>query len=76
MIQKIVQENVQENMTATYEQISQVAAKNIMDAREDGPFLSKEELKVRARLNKNVMETLEESGCLKGLEESNQISFI
>ncbi|MBO5136338.1 MAG: PolC-type DNA polymerase III [Clostridia bacterium] len=60
----------------SFQGMGDAAAKNIMDAREDGPFLSKEELKVRAKLNKNVMETLEESGCLKGLEESNQISFI
>ena len=32
---EIVQENVQENMTATYEQISQEEAKNIMDAESD-----------------------------------------
>lgn len=52
------------------------AAENIVKARESGePFLSIEDLKNRASLNKAVVEILREEGCLEGLQETNQLSF-
>ncbi|MGN7283640.1 PolC-type DNA polymerase III [Shouchella rhizosphaerae] len=51
------------------------AALNIVKARENGHFLSKEDLQQRARLTKTVVENLSEHGCLEGLPESNQLSL-
>ncbi|MEW8977279.1 MAG: PolC-type DNA polymerase III [Symbiobacterium sp.] len=51
------------------------AAQAIVEARAQGEFHSKEDLKNRARLNKAVMELLENHGCLKGLPEGNQLVF-
>lgn len=52
------------------------AAENIVKARESGErFLSIEDLKNRASLNKGVIETLREEGCLEGMQETNQLSF-
>lgn len=51
------------------------AAINIVKAREDGEFLSKEDLQKRAKLSKTVVELLEKHGCLEGLPEANQLSL-
>lgn len=51
------------------------AAQNIVEARESGEFLSIDELRIRAKISKAVIEILQENGCLKGMPESNQISF-
>ena len=53
----------------------ETAAKNIVETREDYEFLSIEDLKKRAKLSSTVMQKLEESGCLAGLSQSNQISL-
>lgn len=51
------------------------AAINIVKAREEQPFLSKEDLQERAKVTKTVIEALEEHGCLDDLPESNQLSL-
>lgn len=51
------------------------AAQAIVDARADGEFVSIEDLKNRARLNKSVIELLINHGCLKGMPEGNQLVF-
>ena len=51
------------------------AALSLAKAREDGTFLSQEELKSRAGLNKSVMETLVNCGCLSDMPETSQLSF-
>lgn len=51
------------------------AALAIVEARAQGEFHSKEDLKNRARLNKSVMELLENHGCLQGMPEGNQLVF-
>jgi DNA polymerase-3 subunit alpha (Gram-positive type) len=55
--------------------VGTAAAESIMEARKDGPFVSREDLKNRAKVNKSVMETLAENGCLDGLPETSQISL-
>ena len=37
--------------------------------------MSVEDLKISAGINKNVVETLREEGCLAGWSESNQLSL-
>ncbi|WP_026675841.1 PolC-type DNA polymerase III [Fictibacillus gelatini] len=51
------------------------AALNIVKAREEGEFLSKEDLQQRARLSKTIVEYLDDHGCLAGLPEANQLSL-
>lgn len=57
------------------EGVGENAAKNIAVAREGRPFLSKEDLRLRSKVSKTVIETLDKHGCLKGLPESNQLSL-
>lgn len=51
------------------------AAKSIVEARKDGEFISKEDLRIRAKVSKTVIEILTNHGCLDGLQETNQISL-
>ncbi len=50
-------------------------AKQIVEARKDGEFLSKEDLQQRGRVSKTVIGHMEELGCLEGMPESNQLSL-
>ncbi|WP_461204425.1 PolC-type DNA polymerase III [Clostridium sp. DL1XJH146] len=49
------------------------AAKGISAARKDGEFISKEDLRLRSKATKSVIETLSNHGCLNGLPETNQL---
>ncbi|KMK77248.1 PolC-type DNA polymerase III [Alkalihalobacillus pseudalcaliphilus] len=51
------------------------AAINIVKAREEREFLSKEDLQQRSKLTKTVLESLDDHGCLEGLPDSNQLSL-
>lgn len=51
------------------------AALGIVKAREEGEFLSKEDLHERSKISKTVLEYLEQHGCLDGMEEKNQLSL-
>ncbi|MGP4080191.1 PolC-type DNA polymerase III [Pseudalkalibacillus sp. R45] len=51
------------------------AAINIVKAREDGEFLSKEDLQQRSKISKTVIQYLEDQGCLEGLPDANQLSL-
>ena len=51
------------------------AAQAIVEARKDGEFLSREELRIRAKLNKSVVDMLGEAGVLSELTETNQLSL-
>jgi len=51
------------------------AAKNIVKAREQGEFLSKQDLRERSRISKTVLEYLDQHGCLEGMAEENQLSL-
>lgn len=55
--------------------VGKSAAQNIVQAREEAPFLSKEDLQQRSRISKTVLELLESYGCLKDLPDSNQLSL-
>lgn len=50
-------------------------ANAIVDAREDEPFLSKEDLSRRGKVSKTVMEYLDANNALKGLPDENQLSL-
>ena len=51
------------------------AAKAIAEVRKDGEFISKEDLRIRSKVSKTVIETLSTHGCLKGMSETNQLSL-
>ncbi|MCM3765730.1 PolC-type DNA polymerase III [Neobacillus niacini] len=51
------------------------AAVNIVKAREDGEFLSKEDLQQRGKVSKTILEYLDKQGCLSALPEQNQLSL-
>ncbi|WP_407636197.1 PolC-type DNA polymerase III [Salibacterium aidingense] len=51
------------------------AAWNIVQARENGEFLSKEDLQQRSKATKTVIEHLDMHGCLEGMPDSNQLSL-
>lgn len=50
-------------------------AKQVIEARKDKPFLSKEDLAKRGKVSKTVIEYLNENGVLKGLPDENQLSL-
>ncbi|MFF2449815.1 PolC-type DNA polymerase III [Neobacillus sp. NPDC058068] len=51
------------------------AAFNIVKARGEGEFLSKEDLQQRGKVSKTILEYLDKQGCLKSLPEQNQLSL-
>ncbi|MCR1898110.1 PolC-type DNA polymerase III [Irregularibacter muris] len=51
------------------------AAYSIMQSREEGKFISKEDLRERSRISKTVIEILDQHGSLEGLPDSNQLSL-
>ena len=52
-----------------------VAAEGIEEAKKDGKFMSIDDLKIRSKVGKSVVELLEKAGCLKGMSQSNQMSL-
>mgnify|MGYP001401648275 FL=1 len=59
----------------TLQGLGATAAQNIAEARSEGAFLSVEDLIVRSRISKTVVDILQRNGCLEGMPESNQISL-
>jgi len=55
--------------------VGENAAKAISKVREDGEFLSIEDIKKRSKATKTVIEALKEHGCISNLPETNQLSF-
>jgi DNA polymerase-3 subunit alpha (Gram-positive type) len=51
------------------------AAFNIVKARGEGEFLSKEDLQQRGKVSKTIIEYLDNHGCLESLPEQNQLSL-
>lgn len=50
-------------------------ALNIVNARKEGEFLSKEDLQQRGKVSKTIIEYLDKQGCLESLPEQNQLSL-
>jgi DNA polymerase III subunit alpha, Gram-positive type len=55
--------------------LGEAAAQNIIEARKGGKFISIEDLRMRAKLSKTVIEILKNHGCLENMPESSQMSF-
>ena len=52
-----------------------VAAESIVEARKDGKFMSINDLQIRSKAGKSIIELLRNTGCLEGMSESNQMSL-
>jgi len=50
-------------------------AKQLVMAREEVPFTSKEDLKKRGKVSQTIVDTMEDMGMLKGLPEEEQLSL-
>ncbi len=55
--------------------VGENAAKRIADERENTIFLSIEDIRLRTKISKTVIETLLNHGCLTGLPEANQLKL-
>jgi len=55
--------------------LGSVAAIGIDDAKKEGRFMSIDDMKIRSKIGKSVIELLEKAGCLKGMSQSNQMSL-
>ena len=55
--------------------LGESAAVNIMHARDNEDIFSIEDLKQAGKLSKAVVELLDKNGVLKGMSETNQLSF-
>jgi len=51
------------------------AAINIVEARKNGEFLSKEDLQQRGKVSKTIMQYLDNHGCLSDMPDQNQLSL-
>jgi DNA polymerase-3 subunit alpha (Gram-positive type) len=55
--------------------LGQTAAQGIVRARREKPFISQEDLRIRAKISKTVIEVLNNHGCLKDLPLNDQIAL-
>ena len=55
--------------------VGESAAKSLQASRNEGKYTSIDDLQIRSKVTKTVIETLKEVGVLKGLPQSNQILF-
>ena len=53
--------------------IGATAAEGISDARANGPFISREDLRTRSKISNSAVEALEELGVLNGMPATDQI---
>ena len=51
------------------------AAESLMEAAKNGPFLSKDDLRERAKVSKTIVDLMGEMKLLGDIPESNQISL-
>ncbi|MBN2260936.1 MAG: PolC-type DNA polymerase III [Clostridiales bacterium] len=56
--------------------VGETVARNIFNERQNEVFISKEDLRVRTKSSKTVIEALEIHGCLKKLPDTNQLQFM
>jgi DNA polymerase-3 subunit alpha (Gram-positive type) len=55
--------------------LGRAAARSIVEARTQGPFLSVQDLRERARVTKPVLDLLRQHGALRGLGETRQLAL-
>ena len=50
-------------------------AAEIVEARKENPFTSKEDLKKRGKVSQSIVESMEEMGMLHGMPDEEQINL-
>ena len=60
---------------ASIDGLGDKAADQVVEAAKDGQFLSKDDLRTRAKISKTIVDLMEELGIIEGLPESNQLSL-
>jgi DNA polymerase-3 subunit alpha (Gram-positive type) len=55
--------------------VGKAALTGIVQARGEGMFLSIEDLRIRGKVGKTLLEALQAVGCLKDLPETSQLSL-
>ena len=60
---------------STLNGLGERAAQSIVEARADGEFSSKEDLKNRAQISKSVLEIFDKIGVTSSMTETDQLSF-
>ena len=55
--------------------VGESAAQSLVDSRAEGKYISIDDIQLRSKVTKAVIETLQTAGVLKDLPQSNQISF-
>jgi DNA polymerase-3 subunit alpha (Gram-positive type) len=60
---------------ASLQGMGENAANSLTAAREEGSFLSIEDLKTRGRISSAVIEVLQKHGCLEGMSETDQLAL-
>ena len=60
---------------ASIDGLGDKAADQVVEAAKDGTFLSKDDLRTRAKLSKTIVDLMEDLGIIEGLPESNQLSL-
>ncbi|MBN2796895.1 MAG: PolC-type DNA polymerase III [Clostridia bacterium] len=55
--------------------VGENAARSIVKVRSESEIMSKDDLRIRAKVTKTVIDTLDQHGCLTGLSETNQLSL-
>jgi len=53
--------------------LGDAAAKSIVDSRNDRPFSSQDDLRIRGHVSKSIIELLRQQGCLDAIPESDQL---
>jgi DNA polymerase-3 subunit alpha (Gram-positive type) len=51
------------------------AAEQLQEAAKEGPFMSKEDIRLRGKVSKTILDDMDELGLLNGLPETNQYDF-
>jgi DNA polymerase-3 subunit alpha (Gram-positive type) len=51
------------------------AAEQLQEAAKDGPFMSKEDIRLRGKVSKTILDDMDDLGLLAGLPETNQYDF-
>ena len=58
---------------ASLQGLGEAAAQSIVQAREERPFLSIEDLRSRGRISRAIVDILKDHGCLSGLPDDDQV---
>ncbi|MFA5290001.1 MAG: hypothetical protein WC351_03040, partial [Candidatus Izemoplasmatales bacterium] len=55
--------------------LGMAAANSVIDARQEKPFISKQDVRTRTKLSRTIFDRLEDLGVFEGMIETDQISL-